>query len=44
MQRCQELLWEMERDGLSGQERTEAEEAVRIVERLECIKGILHMQ
>lgn len=41
LERCQNLLWEMDRDGLTGQERTDAEEAIRIVERLKSAKGIL---
>lgn len=39
--RCEELLWQSERDGLSGQERTDAEEALSIVERLRSVKRIL---
>lgn len=41
LERCQNLLWEMDRDGLTGQERTDAEEAIRIVERLRSANGIL---
>lgn len=41
LKRCQEQLWEMDRSGLTGQERMDAEEAIRMVERLKCAKAIL---
>ena len=41
LKNCQELLWQMDRDGLRGQERMEAEQVIRIIERLKSAKEIL---
>lgn len=39
--RCQEMLWGMERDGLSGQERMDAEKALKVTQMLKSADKVI---
>jgi hypothetical protein len=43
IERCQVLIWQIERDGLKGQERIESEQALRLIEHMKCADRLLDM-
>lgn len=40
-QRCQELIWAMEEEGLYGQAKKDNDEAIKITQTLKCAEMII---